>query len=162
MDQKQLAHLFEKLGASDPEAWARSQIEESIPQLERFLFLRQAWRGILKEDDAEWTKHHIAYSNKHPDAPYADIGKVLNLMLEKGVPQTAINTLVRCVQAESLFHFCYLLEDPGDLEEEVENVSWRLFQTDEEGNPIQEIGMLHESVLETDPTGREMRPRKGN
>ena len=40
-----LAHLFKIAGASDPEAWARSEVEEGIPQLARFLFLRQAWKG---------------------------------------------------------------------------------------------------------------------
>jgi len=31
--------------------------------------------------------------------------------------------------------------------------------TDEEGNIVNAVNGLHESVLETDPTGREMRPR---
>jgi len=44
MNQKELAALFQKLGARDPDHWARSQVEEGVPQLARFLFLRQAWR----------------------------------------------------------------------------------------------------------------------
>jgi hypothetical protein len=47
MNQKTLTALFEKLGAADPDGWARSQLEEDIPQLARFLFLRQAWRAIV-------------------------------------------------------------------------------------------------------------------
>ena len=43
---------------------------------------------------------------------------------------------------------------------ELEGFSWALFQIDEEGKPIRPIDHLHESALETDPTGREMRPRK--
>ena len=46
MDQKELTEIFRKLGAEDPEDWARSQIREGIPQLARFLFLREAWRSI--------------------------------------------------------------------------------------------------------------------
>jgi len=42
MNQEQLTALFQKLGARHPEGWARSQIKEGIPQLARFLFLRQA------------------------------------------------------------------------------------------------------------------------
>lgn len=65
------------------------------------------------------------------------------------------------MQAEFLFSLCYLLEDPGFPEEELSDLSWALFQTSADGNPIsQHIGGLHESVLETDPTGREMRPRE--
>ena len=50
-----------------------------------------------------------------------------------------------------LYKLCYLLDDPGDVEEEVMNITWGLFQTDEEGNPLDLIGGLHESVLETAP-----------
>ena len=36
-----LTALFQKFGAPDPESWAASQVEEGIPQLQRFLFLRR-------------------------------------------------------------------------------------------------------------------------
>jgi hypothetical protein len=38
-------------------------------------------------------------------------------------------------------------------------VDWGLFLIEESGVPGARIAGLHESVLETDPTGREMRPR---
>jgi hypothetical protein len=40
-----LAEAFRALGAGDPEAWAASEVEENIPQLARFLFLRRIWRS---------------------------------------------------------------------------------------------------------------------
>lgn len=40
-----------------------------------------------------------------------------------------------------------------------EEVRWGLFQVDDDGPPIAPLAGLHESVLETDPTEREMRPR---
>jgi hypothetical protein len=63
------------------------------------------------------------------------------------------------MQAELLFQLCYLLEDPGDVEPEVADVAWSLVQMDDDGNVLASVNGLHESVLETDPTGREMRPR---
>ena len=36
---------------NDPESWASSQVEEGIPQLARYLFLRQAWGCVVREDD---------------------------------------------------------------------------------------------------------------
>jgi len=46
-------------------------------------------------------------------------------------------------------------------EKELSDFAWGLFQLDGDGTPVPPcIGGLHESVLETDPTGREMRPRK--
>ncbi len=68
-----------------------------------------------------------------------------------------LTTVVRVMQWQLLFSLCYLLEDPGDVEVEVNDITWSLFQTDEAGRPIAPIGGLHESVLETEPSGREMR-----
>jgi hypothetical protein len=94
-------------------------------------------------------------------APYSGIGAALVECEEKGVSRQALTDLARGVQAELLFHLCYLLEDPGIEEPEFESFQWALFEIDEAGNPVGErIGGLHESVLETDPTGREMRPRE--
>ena len=63
------------------------------------------------------------------------------------------------MQAQLLFGLCYLIDDPGELEEEIEGLSWALVELDTEGAVLHQIGGLHESVLETDPTGREMRPK---
>ncbi len=65
---------------------------------------------------------------------------------------------MRVMQWWLLQRFCYLLDDPQILDEEVKDICWRLCQVDEDGQPINFIGGLHESVLETDPTGREMCP----
>lgn len=40
MDQKELTALFRRLGASNPDEWAHSEITEGIPQLARCVFLR--------------------------------------------------------------------------------------------------------------------------
>lgn len=37
-------------------------------------------------------------------------------------------------------------------------VNWTLFEVTDEGEPLHPIGGLHESVLDTDPSGREMPP----
>jgi hypothetical protein len=159
MNQKELTALFRKLGAPDPEDWARSQIEEGIPQLARFLFLRQAWRQIVSEDDSSWIDLSIARAEQHPNEPYAGVGNALRSLRARGALDEEITNLVRGMQVQALFSFCCLLDDPGDLEDEVAQVGWALTEIDSEGNVIGGIGGLHESVLETDPTGREMRPR---
>lgn len=40
-----LAERFRAAGAQAPEEWAASEVEDDIPQLARFLFLRRLWRG---------------------------------------------------------------------------------------------------------------------
>ncbi len=158
MDLVQLTALFARLGAREPASWARSQIEEGIPQLARYLFLRQAWRSIVSADDPTWIDKLIAASEDHPDEPYAGRGHALKRLRARGATDDELTDLVRGTQAELLFEFCYLLEDPGDLEEGMD-MSWALFQTNEDGAARSHIAGLHESVLETDPTGREVQEK---
>ncbi len=158
----ELTALFERLGAKNPASWARSQIEEGIPQLQRFLFLRQAWRHVVPEGDTGWMQHEIQRTDRKPDEPFAGVGAALRRCLDQGVSAQDLNDIVRGKQAEFLFNLCYLVEDPMLGEKGFDDLEWGLFQIDSDGNPISpRIGSLHESVLETDPTGREMRPLGG-
>ena len=160
-DLDELTALFEKLGAREPASWARSQLEEGIPQLQRFLFLRQAWRDVVREGDTDWMQYFIRMAREDPDRPYAGVGHALRRCLDKGASAQDLNDIVRGMQAQFLFNLCYLLDDPMLTEKELSDFVWGLFQVDKDGRPIPPcINGLHESVLETDPTGREMRPRK--
>ena len=62
------------------------------------------------------------------------------------------------MQAAVLFHVCSVIDDPGELEHEAGDVAWALVQVNGDGEVVGQLTGLHESVLETDPTGREMRP----
>jgi hypothetical protein len=160
-DLSELTSLFEKYGAKEPESWASSQLNEGIPQLQRFLFLRQAWRHVVRDDDAEWIQRQVESARQDPDGPYAGVGHALARCIEKGVPAADIADIVRGMQAQFLFHLCYLLDDPQFPEKALRDFSWGLFEVDKDGKPVPpRIGDLYESVLETDPTGREVRPRK--
>ena len=92
-----LTARFKALGAPDPEGWAGSQHREGIPQLHRFLFLRQAWKHIVSEGDTRWMDYWIAESKRRPDAPYAGLGAALAAAREKGVSDDQITDLAdRC------------------------------------------------------------------
>lgn len=154
-----LTKLFARLGAPNPEAWAESQLHDGVPQLARFLFLRQAWREVLADGDTSWIDSWIEESRGAPDAPYAGVGAALARLRSSGADDRDLTELVRGMQAQLLFALCYQLEGPGELEPGVQDVLWALVQINEDGEVLGHIGGLHESVLETDPTGREMRPR---
>jgi hypothetical protein len=158
---EELTNLFRKLGAREPEEWASSQLLEGINQLARFLFLRQAWRKIIPEDDHSWIQAQINYSAQSPGEPCSGIGLALKNLLAKSASPQDITDVVRVMQYNLLFRLCYLLSDPGAPEPEVQHISWGLVQLNEDGEVVDSIDALHESVLETDPTGREMRPREG-
>lgn len=149
-----LTDLFAKLGARNPAGWAHSQVAEGIPQLAKFLFLRQAWRCIVAENDRHWIGEQ---READPKVPGSSIASALDRVLSRGVDEKDLTTVVRVMQWQLLFALCCILDDPGKLEDDVKNVAWRLFQVDENGNPITAIAGLHESVLETEPSGREMR-----
>jgi hypothetical protein len=83
-------------------------------------------------------------------------------MIAAGVSRQDIAEIVRVMQWQVLAGLAYQLSDPGVVEypsEELPQVNWTLFEVDEDGEPLHPIDLLHESVLDTDPSGREMRPK---
>jgi len=158
MNIEQLSELFAKLGAKEPEQWSRSEIEENIPQRARFLFLRQAWNLVVKSADDVWISEAQEQVIARPLAAGAAIGPALARLLGQGANSSDITTVVRVMQWRLLAGLCYLLEDPGELEPEVQEISWGLFQIDDAGRPIAAMRGLHESVLETEPEGHQMKP----
>jgi hypothetical protein len=158
-EMKELTEKFRKIGAPDPASWARSEIDEGIPQLARYLFLRQAWRSVISEDNSHWIGNYLRAAESKPDEPFAGVGHALRRLRALGAMDQDITDVVRGMQVELLFQLCYLLEDPGVVEPEVADVQWALVQTDETGNVLGTLTGLHESILGMDPTEREMRPR---
>jgi hypothetical protein len=162
---KKLTEWFRALGAQDPESWARSQVQDGINQWGRFVFLHQAWQSIVPDGDTTWIDSLIGEADERPNDPGSAAGPALQRMLAAGVNPQDIADVVRVMQWHVLFALAYQLSDAGIVEyplEKMRPVHWALFEVDENHNPIGRIGGLHESVLTTDPTGREMRPRRAN
>ncbi len=159
VDRHELTEIFTRLGARDPESLAGSETDEGIPQLARYLFLKGAWDGVVDPDDPSWIDRLIAQTPIDSAAPYAGTAHALRQLLAGGADRASINEVVRGMQAELMFSLCYLLSDPAFVDGN-DVVSWALFELDAEGRPGREMSGLHESVLGTDPTGREMRPER--
>ncbi|MEM7232089.1 MAG: hypothetical protein AAF517_07945 [Planctomycetota bacterium] len=157
MNLSELTEIFRKLGADDAEIWAASQVEEGIPQLARFLFLKGAW-DVVSDESGEWIDNVLANTPEDSKDAYSGQAHAIRKMLACGVSREWITDLVRCAEANMIFQLGYLLDDPGSVEGN-EHVDWALVQVDENGEVCATINGLHESVLEMDPTGREMRPR---
>jgi hypothetical protein len=133
---------------------------ENIPQLPRYLFLRQAWRRVIGPDDHSWISK---MRPKNPNGPGGEFGPAIDRILAAGARPEDLTTVVRIMQWHMLASLCVLLDDPGgDVESEVADIWWGLFLIDENDNPVVPIDALIESVLETDPTGRWMCPPRSN
>ncbi len=157
---RELAEIFERYGAHDPESWARSQLEEGIPQLAIFSFARAMWACAADENDDRWIDQEIRRSRDGPNDPCAQIGPALAEMLSKGVSRRAITDLVRVIQYGVLYHVASLLD--GSRIEDVPIHRWRMYEVDEDDHLVAVIQGLHEVLLGLDPTGREMRPRESD
>jgi hypothetical protein len=159
--EEKLAALFRSLGAHAPERWVSHVLADPEPQLARYLFLKQAWERIIGEGEVAWIDEQIERTKVHPTEPYAGLGIALKRVLAAGASREDISEIGRCLQAQMLFTIGYLLDGPAYEEPGLEEIQWSLFRVNEEEVPYGEpIAGLHESVLETDPTGREMRPKE--
>jgi hypothetical protein len=156
---QQLTRQFELAGAADPSSWAQSEIDDNIPQLARYLFLRQAWRQVIAEGDEAWIQREIDRAHQRPGAPGTGLGVALERMIADGANTADISEVARTVQWQLLARMCYQLSNPSIEESELQHVAWVLVEVDSNGNRGRSIAGLHESVLETDPTGREMHPK---
>lgn len=159
MNKKDLVRIFKELGAKDPEVWAVSQVEEGIPQLARYLFLKGCWDNIVKDGDINWIDTQLQNTPSDSKEPFSGVAHALRRLLKSGAKPEDLSELVRGSQAELLHSICYQLDDPDSVEGN-EYVNWGLVQLNEDGQPTDFISGLHESVLETDPSGREMCPKE--
>jgi hypothetical protein len=157
---EELAEIFRRYGADDPEAWASSQLEEGIPQLAIFSFAKAMWACVADEDNDHWIDQEIEWAKHRPNDPCAQIGPALSEMLSRGVSRRAITDLVRVIQYGTLYHVASLID--GSRQEDVPIHRWRLYQVDEEDHLVAIIQGLNEILLSLDPTGREMRPRESD
>lgn len=71
---RRLTEVFRQNGAPDPEQWARSQLEEGIPQLAIFCFAKALWEGTISEDHTEWVDQEIEWAESRPNDPCAQSG----------------------------------------------------------------------------------------
>jgi hypothetical protein len=115
---------------------------------------------VVSPHDTSWIDRTIENLKARQSHPGTWIGLALERLLVAGADRKDIHEVVRLMQYELLFSLCYLLDDPGELEPELADLSWRLVRTTHEGETIGTINGLHESVLDTEPAGHEMRPQK--
>lgn len=130
-----LRNTFSRLGADEPESWARSEVGEDIPQLGRFVFLRAVWKEIESLCDRD---------------------RIAELGGAAGDADDVAARMAARAAFDVAFSIVQLLDNEEDTEAAEPLPGWRLIECDPDGNPTgRALGGLHESVLETDPRGVE-------
>jgi hypothetical protein len=129
------------LGAQDAESWARSEVSEGIAQQARFLILRRLWRDAV----LTWAA---------PDA--VDRLAAARRLLDAGVDRTDVVRVVRAAAVQAMLDAVVAIDEGHDPEAPDDCPGWALVETDPDGNLTgREVGGLHESVLEVDPSGQQ-------
>jgi hypothetical protein len=112
--------------------------------LSREQFLTYLWRHIIDaHTPGHWIDNSIAEAKRYPNAPFADVGPILERLLSLGVTPEELSSLARFASYEAVFGVLCSFGDPG-----VDIIS------------VEDIESLHESLLGADPSGREGRPAK--
>jgi hypothetical protein len=127
-----LRDTFARLGASEPEGWACSEIDENIAQLGRFVFLRAVWREVERWRDRDVVAALCEEASEEAREVAARMAARAAFDVAAGIVQLVDNE-EDVVASEPL---------PG----------WLLIECDAEGSPTGRVlNGLHESVLATDP-----------
>jgi hypothetical protein len=150
---RELSEVFRDLGADDPDDWARSEVEEDIPQLATFLALRKMWRHAMPwvDDPSGWIEVVVEDADD-PNAAFPDAGQALRRMLAAGADPDDVLTVARMVALETLFSTVRTLDDGRDHAAPEDTPGWLLVETDPEGEPTgRVVSGLHESVLSLEP-----------
>lgn len=136
-----LTRRMTELGASDPAIWARSEIQEDIPQQARYLVLRTIWAKAL----TRWRDTGHLLRTPH-----------MALLLDQGADLDTLAAAVRLVVMEAVGDVIMVIDESCDCDAPDDAPGWTLAEIDSQGNFTgREIGGLHESLLALDPTRAE-------
>lgn len=149
-EAKRLLETFARLGATDHEGWVRSEIDEDIAQLARYLVLADVSESVTKWRDLRGlVAKEERVRNASPglrDLPPS----ITKAILESDIDEALLTRFALEVATDTLFALLDAIdrEGPsGDLGDDLP--CWRLVETTPDGEPTgRDVGGLHESVFE--------------
>lgn len=101
--------------------------------------LKYLWQYVINVNlNIEGLNKFLTSCEKHSNAPFSDAGAAIQRMLDAGVSMQDICSVRRCSAYEAVFSTLHAIGDPGVDDEE-------------------DIFMLFESLLASDPSGLEGR-----
>lgn len=172
-----LAERFRAAGAEEPEGWAASEVEDDVPQLARFIFLRRLWRGAWQwtqppgewfteiapdedpvggEDDDEPTLVSAAPPDEVPDEdadpPFFTAQQAVRRILAAGADPEDLKEVARAIFLHTAFDAVQTVDEGHDPRVGEGMPGWLL--TEVGGDLVltgRVIPDLHEDLLTTEP-----------
>jgi hypothetical protein len=174
-----LVEKFRALEAEQPEEWAASEVQEDIPQLARFLFLRSVWRSAeqwkqppaqwfaevepapadeepVEEDDDEPTlvsaSGDVEVADEDAEPPFLAAQQAVRRILAAGADAEDLREVARAIFLHTAFDVVATVDDGHDPEAGEGMPGWLL--TEVGGDLVltgRVIPGLHEDLLTTEP-----------
>jgi hypothetical protein len=171
-----LVEKFRAVGAQQPGQWAASEVEEDIPQLARFIFLRRLWRSAVQwklppeewfaevepdelpvdeEDDDEPTlvpSSSDEVVDEDGDPPFLPAQQAVQRILAAGADPEDLKEVARAIFLHAAFDAVVTVDDGHDPEAGEGMPGWLL--TEVGGDLVltgRVIPDLHEDLLTMEP-----------
>jgi hypothetical protein len=172
-----LAERFRVAGAEHPDGWAVSEVEDDVPQLARFIFLRRLWRGawqwkqppeawfteipldeepVGEQDDDEPTlvsaSHDEAPDDEDAEPPFFAAQQAVRRILAAGADPEDLKEVARAIFLHTAFDAVQTVDEGHDPRVGEGMPGWLL--TEVGGDLVltgRVIPDLHEDLLTTEP-----------
>ncbi len=147
----QLLAVLKRYGAADPLGWVRSEIGENIPQLARFLILRQI-RAVMDRQpfgDLDVARQSAAAISRTLDlAAIAQQGQsAFQRLVDSGAAVEDILRVARAVNVQAVLDLINVL-DEGDADSPEDGaLGWALVETRDYKSTGRYINALHENII---------------
>lgn len=161
----ELEKKFRILGVSDIEFQISEELDEnSNPRLAPLVLFHNIWGAVIRKNDIEWLEESIKHFEMRKELTGIAAAKwpqdddfltALHAVVQSGVDLKHITAIAKRAQEHLLNHVAYTLSNSDSDEPAFEDVHWAVFETDEEGNPLRQLNMLHELYGIVDPEGQE-------
>jgi hypothetical protein len=168
-----LAEAFRGLDAEEPETWALSEVEDDIPQLARFIFLRRLWRsaeqwtmppadwfagvdpepsdGDEAEDDEESAPATVEDADDG-DPPFLAAQQAVQRILAAGADPEDLKEVARAVFLHAVFDAVATVDQGHDPEAGEGTPGWLLAEVSGDLMTTNRVlDRLHEDLFTTEP-----------
>ena len=159
-----LLRILREARIDQADHWLGEEERYGTPILEKALFMREAWRPIIREGTTEWIDQTITSLESRigrkdlyalrflPEQP--DLLAALQHIKGSDVELSAITHIVRQSQL-SLLSWIISILDGGHCFEDGLSSNWSLCANDEDGEPSKSFGDMKDYIWEFDPDRRD-------